>query len=236
MLANTLTPAQRILLVEDDTEIAEAIVSDMSRRGYGITHIADGRLGLAEALAGPYAMMVVDRMLPGLDGLQLLRELRRRNNYLPALFLSAMAEVDDRVAGLSAGADDYLTKPFVLAELGARVAALLRRAALSRETTLSFGPLELDLVERTLSNDGSAVSLLPKEFDLLEFLMRNPGGVISRSMLLQEVWGYRFAIETNVVDVTVGKLRRKIETPDGPRLIHNIRGIGFTLANAPIAH
>ena len=236
MLADGLIESCKILLVEDDIEIAEAIVFDLSRRGYGITHIADGRLGLAEALDGHYAMMVIDRMLPGLDGLQLIRELRQRNNYLPALFLSAMAEVDDRVDGLSAGADDYLTKPFVLAELGARVAALLRRAALSRETTLSFGPLELDLVKRTLSNNGDLVTLLPKEFDLLEYLMRNPGGVVSRTMLLQNVWGYRFAIETNVVDVTVGKLRRKIEPPDGPRLIHNVRGIGFTLANAPVTH
>lgn len=236
MLDDGLTGSHRILLVEDDIDIADAIVMDLSGRGYGITHIADGDLGLTEALAGHYAMMVVDRMLPGLDGLQLLRELRQRNNQIPALFLSAMAEVDDRVDGLSAGADDYLTKPFVLAELGARVAALLRRSALSRETSLSFGPLELDLVTRTVSIDGAVASLLPKEFDLLEYLMRNPDAIVSRAMLLQHVWGYRFAVESNVVDVTVGKLRRKIETPDGPRLIHNVRGIGFTLATMPVAH
>lgn len=231
MTSNLPSTNKKILLIEDDSEIAGSIVNELSHRGYGITHISNGQQGLAEASNGHYAMMVLDRMLPGLDGLRLLEELRQRNNQIPALFLSALGDVDDRVNGLAAGADDYLAKPFALAELGARVAALLRRAAMTRQTTLHFGPLELDLVKRQLLRDGTEISLVPREFDLLEFLMRHEGEVVTRSMLLQDVWGYRFAVETNVVDVTIGKLRRKVEPPGGRRLIHNVRGIGFTLAD-----
>lgn len=218
---------ERILLVEDDPLIAESIVDGLSKRGYGVTYVADGSQGLAEAIGGGYSVLVVDRKLPNLDGLSLVQELRRRNNPLPVLILSGLAGVDDRISGLQAGGDDYLAKPFIFAELDARVAALLRRSTMARQTELRCGSLELDLVGHVLRNHGRTTELLPREFDLLEFLMRRQGEVVTRQALLQNVWHYNFTVETNVVDVYMCKLRQKIETPDNPKFIHNIRGVGF---------
>lgn len=222
-----------VLLVEDDLEVAQAIVDALSRQGYRVRHVATGTEGLAEAARREYAMMIVDRALPGLDGLTMIEMLRRKNIPTPALVLSAFGDLESRVLGLAAGADDYLAKPFALVELSARVAALLRRSAMGRETVLRVGPLELDLIARVARKDGKAVALLPREFDLLEYLMRHPGEALSRTMLLERVWHYNFAAVTNVVDVYISKLRRKIEGPDGARLIQSVKGVGFMLTPVP---
>jgi two-component system OmpR family response regulator len=221
--------AHRLLVIEDDLEVAQTVVGEFSQRGFAVTHIVNGLEGLAEASSGTYDVMVVDRGLPELDGLRIIETLRTRNVLTPALILSASGEVNDRVLGLETGADDYLAKPFALIELTARVAALLRRRATGRETTLWSGPLELDLIDRVLRKNGTVIDLLPREFDLLEFLMRHAGTVVTRSMLLENVWHYNHATVTNVVDVYIGKLRRKIDEPGGTHLIQNVKGVGFML-------
>jgi two-component system, OmpR family, response regulator len=177
--------------------------------------------------------MIVDRMLPGLDGLEIIATLRREQLHTPVLVLSALGSVDDRVRGLRAGGDDYLAKPFALVELVARLEALLRRPVEGRETILRAGPLELDLIERSARRGGRAIDLLPREFQLLEFMMRREGQVVTRAMLLEEVWNYRFVPQTNLVDVHMGRLRRKVDGPDEAPLIHSVRGAGFTL-RAPV--
>lgn len=218
-----------LLLIEDDFETAEEIVSDFSSRGYSITHVANGLEGLKHARSNDYTLVIVDRMLPGMDGLSILQALRSEGLHVPVMVLSALGEVDDRVRGLKAGGDDYLTKPFVFAELAARVEALLRRPLLTRETMLQVGPLEMDLIDRKVHRGDRAIDLLPREFKLLEYLMRRPGQVLTRAMLLEDVWNYRFLSETNLVDVHIGKLRRKVDGPNEIPILHTIRGTGFML-------
>ncbi len=176
--------------------------------------------------------MIVDRMLPGMDGLTIIEALRQEQVRTPVLVLSALGGVAERVRGLRMGGDDYLTKPFAIIELVARIEALLRRPAESRETILRVGQLELDLIERTATRDGRAIDLLPREFRLLEYMMRRSGQLLTRAMLLEEVWNYKFVPATNLVDVHMGRLRHKVDGPGEPPMIHNVRGAGFILREA----
>jgi two-component system OmpR family response regulator len=219
----------RLLLIEDDPDIASEIISGFAAQGYAVTHTADGADGLALARSGDFDAMIVDRNLPGMDGLAIVQTLRGESITTPALFLSALGDVENRVHGLMAGGDDYLGKPFHLFELTARIEALLRRSSRAPETVLHLGPLCLDLVARKAMRGERQIELLPREFKLLEYLMRHSAQVVTRAMLLQDVWNYTFAAETNVVDVHVCKLRRKVDGPDEARMLHSIRSVGFTL-------
>ncbi len=217
----------RILLIEDDADLAGEAGAELESLGYDVTRLATAEAGLEVARAGGFNLLVVDRMLPGLDGLSLIEQLRAERLHMPVLVVSALDAVDDRVRGLKAGGDDYLTKPFALVELAARVEALLRRPADARETVLRRGALEVDLIERTVRRGGELIELLPREFRLLVYLMRRPGQLVTRDMLLEDVWHYRFLPQTNLVDVHLGKLRRKIDAPGEPSLIQSVRGAGF---------
>lgn len=216
-----------LLLVEDDTDIAREICDDLKDRGYNLVWMQDGETALANARAQPYAALILDRMLPDMDGLAVLERLREENFTVPVLVLSALGAVDDRVRGLKAGGDDYLTKPFALEELAARIDALLRRPLETRETVLRAGRFELDLIDRVARRDGADIEILPREFRLLEYLMRRPGQVVTRAMLLEDVWHYRFVPQTNLVDVHLGRLRRKIDLPDAASMIESVKGVGF---------
>ena len=222
-------PRHSILLVEDDCDLAQEIAADLATRGYNATHSADGPAALAAVRQGSFDLLVVDRMLPGVDGIELIRRLRDENVRVPVLVLSALSAVDDRVRGLKAGGDDYLTKPFAFPELAARIEALLRRPLETRETTLRVGDLTLDLIDREAARNGRRIELLPREFKLLEYLMRRPAQTVTRAMMLEDVWHYRFVPQTNLVDVHVGKLRRKIDAPGEPPMIESIWGTGFVL-------
>jgi two-component system OmpR family response regulator len=220
----------RALLVEDDAAIADFVARGLREAGFAVDHAADGEAGLTAALAGLYDVAVVDLMLPGRDGLSLIDELRRRRVATPVLILSARRSVDDRVRGLQAGGDDYLTKPFAFAELLARVQALLRRATRAPEpTTLTVEDLALDLLTRRVSRGGTAIELRPREFALLEYLMRNAGRVVSKTMILSHVWEYNFDPQTNIVDVLVSRLREKIDRPFDRKLLQTVRGVGYVL-------
>jgi two-component system OmpR family response regulator len=216
-----------ILLVEDDQSIADEVRDDLISRGYVIEHIGDGTAALRAAQARHFDLMIVDRLLPGLDGLTVIERIRALGIRTPVLVLSALSAVDDRVRGLKAGGDDYLSKPFAFLELAARVEALLRRPIEVRETVLRVGPLEMDLIDRTVRRGGRPLDLLPREFKLLEYLMRRPGQLVTRDMLLEDVWQYRFLPQTNLVDVHIGRLRRKLDAPGEPPLIQSVRGAGF---------
>ncbi|HEY1301666.1 MAG TPA: response regulator transcription factor [Stellaceae bacterium] len=223
----------KLLVVEDDRETAAYLAKGLGESGYTVDRAADGREGLFLASAGSYDAIVVDRMLPGLDGLSLLGALRAAEIRTPALILSALGTVDDRVKGLRAGGDDYLVKPFAFSELLARIEALLRRgAAVAATTRLTVGDLELDLLTRTVKRGGKALDLLPREFRLLEYLMRNAGHVVTRTMLLEHVWDYHFDPQTNVVDVHVSRLRQKIDKSFEHPLLHTVRGAGYCLRAA----
>ncbi|MEI9984671.1 MAG: response regulator transcription factor [Aliidongia sp.] len=219
----------RILLIEDDYETADEIVKDLTDHGYLVTHADTGQRGLRSARGRGFNLLIVDRMLPELDGLSIIKTLRAENIRVPVLVLSALTGVDERVRGLKAGGDDYLTKPFALSELAARVEALLRRPTDARETTLRVGPLELDLIDRVARRKAREIELLPREFKLLEYMMRRPSRVVTRDMLLERVWNYTNAPHTNLVDVHIGKLRRKIDAEGEMPLLYNVRGIGFIL-------
>ncbi|MGJ4942568.1 response regulator transcription factor [Bradyrhizobium sp. HKCCYLS1011] len=220
----------RILLIEDDTETAEAIVAELADRGFEVQWAGDGVDGLGRARASSPDAMIVDRMLPGMDGLTVIEALRKDHVRTPVLVLSALGAVDDRVRGLRMGGDDYLTKPFALVELVARIEALLRRPIDSRETILHAGPLELDLIERTARRGERRLDLLPRELRLLEYMMRRNDQLLTRAMLLEEVWNYKFVpATTNLVDVHMGRLRHKVDGPGETPLIHNVRGSGFVL-------
>ena len=219
----------RVLLIEDDAKIAQDVADELVTRGFSVASEETGPGGLASARAGGFDVLVVDRLLPGLDGLELIAELRRDNNRVPVLVLSALSAVDDRVSGLKAGGDDYLTKPFAMEELAARLEALLRRPTETRESVLRVGPIVMDLIERRVTRSGREIELLPREFRLLEYLLRRPDRVLTRDMLLEDVWRYRFIPQTNLVDVHIGKLRRKVDGPNETPLIHSIRGAGFML-------
>jgi two-component system, OmpR family, response regulator len=219
----------KVLVIEDDDGTAEEIVTDLGDRGYLLDRASDGTDGLQRARTGGWDVLVVDRMLPGLDGLSVIEALRDEGIKTPVLVLSALNAVNDRVRGLRAGGDDYLAKPFALSELAARLEALLRRPGEPRETVLRVGPLELDLLSRTARRGRRELELLPREFQLLEYMMRREGQVLTRAMLLENVWNYRFVPQTNLVDVHIGRLRRKIDSPDEPPIILSIRGAGFML-------
>lgn len=218
-----------LLIIEDDAETAAYIVRGLSELGHVVDHVADGREGLVAAGAGGYDVVIVDRRLPGLDGLQVVRMLRDAGVGTPVLFLTTMTGVDNRVEGLEAGGDDYLIKPFSFAELAARINALARRPALQREeTVLRVGSLEMDLLARTVVRDGVLIDLQPVEFRLLEYLMRNAGRVVTRTMLLERVWSFHFEPRTSVVETNISRLRSKIDKPfEGPALLQTLRGVGY---------
>lgn len=220
----------RVLVVEDDAKIASFVVKGLKQEGYGVDHARDGDTGLALVETTAYDAAVVDVMLPGLDGLSLVRRLRAARATLPVLFLSARASVEDRVRGLQAGGDDYLTKPFAFAELSARLQALIRRASRAPEATrLTASDVVLDLVARAVTVSGRPMELQPREFALLEFLLRHPGRPVTKTMILEHVWDYSFDPQTNVVDVLMSRLRSKID-PEKTR-IETLRGVGYVLKN-----
>jgi two-component system OmpR family response regulator len=219
---------RRILVVEDDPETAGQLVDSLATSGYQADLAVNGGDALSRGRSTDYAVMTIDRMLPDIDGLDVIRHLRSDGIVTPALIISALGEIDDRVRGLRAGGDDYLVKPFAFAELLARVEALARRSAtVVKETVLRVGDLELDLVSRTANRSGREIELLPREYRLLEYLVRNEGHVVSRAMLLQHVWDLHFDPTTNVIDVYVGRLRRKIDAQQSYPLIHTVRGVGY---------
>jgi two-component system, OmpR family, response regulator len=220
----------RALLVEDDATIGEFVSRGLREAGFAVDYASDGDAGLTSALERPYDVAIVDLMLPKRDGLSLIDELRRRGVTTPVLILSARRSVDDRVRGLQAGGDDYLTKPFAFAELLARVQALVRRATRAPEpTTLTLEDVTLDLLSRRVTRGGKPLDLRPREFALLEFLMRNPGRVVSKTMILSQVWEYTFDPQTNIVDVLVSRLREKLDRPFDKKLLHTVRGVGYVL-------
>ena len=220
----------KLLVVEDDRETASYLAKGLGESGYTIDRAQDGREGLFLASSGGYDAIVLDRMLPAMDGLTMLSALRAAEIRTPALILSALGSVDDRVKGLRAGGDDYLVKPFAFSELLARIEALLRRGSAAQATTaLRVADLELDLLTRSVKRCGKSVDLLPREFRLLEYLMRNAGHVVTRTMLLEQVWDYHFDPQTNVVDVHVSRLRQKIDRNFARPLLHTVRGAGYCL-------
>jgi DNA-binding response OmpR family regulator len=218
------------LLIEDDDTIAEFVARGLREAGFAVDRASDGAAGLQAALDQAYDVAVVDVMLPKRDGLSVIDELRRKGVMTPVLILSARRSVDDRVRGLQAGGDDYLTKPFAFAELLARVQALVRRASRTPEpTTLTVDDLVLDLLSRRVTRAGTAIDLRPREFALLEYLMRNAGKVVSKTMILSHVWEYSFDPQTNIVDVLVSRLRDKVDRPFDTKLIQTVRGVGYVV-------
>ena len=224
----------RILTIEDDAVTAREIVSELSASGNDVEHVADGREGLHKAMLGGYDAITLDRMLPGLDGLAVVTELRRAGIDTPVLMISALSDVDARVRGLRAGGDDYLTKPFAPDEMAARVEVLLRRRrAAAPLTLLVAGELELDLIARQARRGATTLELLPIEFRLLEVLMRHSNQVLTRTMIFESVWGYHFDPGTNVIDVHIARLRRKVDAEGQPALIRTVRGSGYMLVATP---
>jgi len=222
----------RILVIEDDASVAEFLCGGLREAGHVVDHADNGKDGLFLATTESYDAMIVDRMLPGVDGLSVVRTLRASDNDTPVIILSALGQVDDRVKGLQAGGDDYLTKPFAFSELAARLEALLRRQRGSGgapETTLTVGPLEMDLLRREVRRDGEIIELQPRDFQLLEYLMRHAGQVVTRTMLLEKVWDYHFDPQTNVIDVHISRLRSKIDKGQAQALIQTVRGAGYKI-------
>ena len=220
----------RILLVEDDVKIASFVEKGMRSAGYAVDHAADGETGLHLALTEPYDAAIVDIMLPKLDGLSLIGQIREKKINTPVIVLSARDSVDDRVKGLQTGSDDYLTKPFSFSELLARVQALIRRAGgLSEPTRLACGTLAMNLLTREVMREGKQIDLQPIEFSLLEYLLRNAGRVVSKTMIMEHVWDYNFDPQTNVVEARISRLRDKIDRDFTKKLIHTIRGVGYVL-------
>lgn len=218
----------KLLVVEDDTTTADFVARGLAEAGHHVDRLGDGADALAQAAKGGYDVLVVDRMLPGLDGLSLVKALRAAQVKTPVLFLTALGGVDDRIKGLRAGGDDYLAKPFAFGELSARVEALGRRPALRpAETVLTAGDLEIDLLKREVTRAGQKIDLLPREFSLLEHLVRRKGRVQTRTMLLEEVWDIHFDPQTNVVETHISRLRSKIDKPFDTALITTVRGVGY---------
>ncbi|MCB1697681.1 MAG: response regulator transcription factor [Pseudomonadales bacterium] len=220
----------KILLIEDDAVTRDYVLAGLAGAGHHVDAAADGVDGLAMALRGNYDAIVLDRMLPGMDGLAVLKALRAAGITFPLLFLTAIGGVDDRVEGLEAGADDYLVKPFAFSELAARLGAIARRpAALTDQNRLVVHDLEMDLLRRSVTRNGQAIELLPKEFALLEYFMRNEGRVLSRTMLLEQVWDFHFDPQTTVVETHISRLRSKIDKPFDNALLHTVKNVGYRL-------
>jgi two-component system OmpR family response regulator len=223
----------RILLIEDDAEAAAYLAKGLKEAGHVVDHAGDGGDGLFLANSERYDVAVIDRMLPGLDGLSVIQAMRANGNATPVLILSALGKVDDRVRGLKAGGDDYLVKPYAFAELLARIEALGRRGSSAQpETRLKVEDLEMDLLARTVVRSGRDIDLQPREFRLLEYLMRHAGQVVTRTMLLENVWEYHFDPQTNLIDVHISRLRQKVDKEFDQPLIHTIRGAGYTIRAA----
>ena len=227
---STSTPDMRILVIEDDADTAAYMVKGLKESGYVVDHAADGKDGMFHAMSGNYDALIVDRMLPQVDGLSIIQAIRAAGIKTPALILSALGAVDDRVKGLKAGGDDYLTKPYAFSELLARIEVMLRRGGGSAvETKLRVADLEMDLLARTVTRASQDIDLQPREFLLLEYLMRNAGHVVTRTMLLEHVWDYHFDPQTNVIDVHISRLRQKIDKGFPKPLLHTVRGAGYSL-------
>ncbi len=224
----------QLLLIEDEIEVADFIKQSLEEVGHTVCHLDNGRDGLTQALANSFDVLIVDRMLPELDGLKVVKAIRATGNQTPVLFLSALGQVDERVKGLKAGADDYLTKPFAFSELMARLEALSRRPphVQSEITELVIGSLTMDLLSRKVFRDDREITLQGKEFNLLEQLLRNQGRVMTRTMLLENVWGYHFDTGTNVIDVHMSNLRKKIDPPGSSPMLHTVRGAGYKIEAA----
>lgn len=222
--------SMKVLVIEDDAATLDYVASGLAEHGHVVDRAATGQEGLSLAAGETYDVIVVDRRLPGFDGLVIVKTIRGAGVKTPVLFLTTMGSVEDRVEGLEAGGDDYLAKPFAFSELLARLNALGRRPPLATEqTTLRVGDLEMDLVRRTVSRGGSGIELQPREFLLLEYLMRNAGRVVTRTMLLERVWDFHFDPKTSVVETHISRLRTKIDKPFGQELIHTVRGAGYSL-------
>ena len=220
----------RILIVEDDKVIASFVKKGLKEAGYAVDHAPNGEDGLHLALKEPYDLAIIDVMLPGLDGLSLISEMRKHEKDMPVIILSAKRSVEDRVRGLETGSDDYLVKPFAFTELLARIQALLRRTSHAPDATrLIVADLTMDLLTRDVTRSGSKIYLQPKEFSLLEYLMRNAGRVVSKTMIMEHVWDYNFDPQTNVVETRVSKLRDKVDKDFEKKLIHTFRGAGYVL-------
>lgn len=224
----------RLLLIEDDLAIAAFVTKGLKEAGFVIEHASDGKSGLQMALNAGYDAAVIDLMLPGLDGLRIIEDLRRRRIKLPVIILSAKRSVDERIEGLRAGGDDYLTKPFAFSELLARIQALIRRASGSPEATaITVGDLAIDLLARVVTREGRVINLQPREFSLLEYLARNAGRVVSKTMIMERVWSYNFDPQTNVVESRMSRLREKVDRGFDTPMIHTVRGMGYVLKNTP---
>ncbi|VWC54307.1 DNA-binding response regulator [Burkholderia contaminans] len=221
-----------VLTIEDDEITANEIVRELTGRGFTVEWVANGRDGMARALGSEFDVITLDRMLPVVDGLTILTTMRSVGVRTPVLMLSALGDVDERVRGLRAGGDDYLTKPFDPEEMAARLEVLLRRSQAAPapfDTTLTVGPLRLDLISRKVFRDGEEIALLPTEYRVLEYMMRNAGQTITRTMLFEAVWGYHFDPGTNLIEVHMGRLRKKIDPPDAKQMIQTVRGAGYIL-------
>ncbi len=223
------TTRANILLIEDDPELSCALIKELHRREYDVSVARTGSEGLEKAKGAHFDVLILDRMLPEVDGITIIRSLRLGRILTPILIISALETVSERIIGLEAGADDYLVKPFSFAEMGARIEALLRRPAHASRTRLQAGSLVLDLLERAAIFNGNKIELSNREFKLLEYFMERPGQLITKNMLLQQVWGYTFMPQTNVVDVHISRLRQKLEVYQGAPLITNKRGQGYVL-------
>ena len=221
-----------LLLAEDDDELAGSLIARFREVGYATEHVSDGRLALAAAMERDYSALIIDRMLPGMDGLSLMKELRRRAKTTPAIYLTTMAGIDDRVQGLEAGGDDYLVKPFEFVELLARVRAITRRSEGAQPSRLVAGTLEMDLVQRSVRREGQLIELVPQEFRLLEYLMRNANRAVTRKMLLENVWDIHFDPHTNVVESHVSRLRARLNQQFAADPIQTVRGVGYRLLAA----
>ena len=220
----------RILVIEDDSTVSQYIFSGLQSSGHDVTIANEGLKGLSVATKEKFDAMVVDRMLPGMDGLTLIETIRKAGNSTPVLILSALSDVDDKVQGLKAGGDDYLTKPFAFLELLARIEALVRRSSIQEDTTtLQVDDLYIDLISRKVFRHDLEIKLKPREFQLLEYMMRNTGQIVTRAMLLQAVWNYHFDPQTNVIDVHISRLRQKIDKDFSVNLIRTVRGVGYVL-------
>ncbi|MEW6609307.1 MAG: response regulator transcription factor [bacterium] len=220
----------RLLLIEDDKKIASFILKGLKEAGFAVDHATDGEDGLHLALHEPYDVVIVDLMLPMIDGLTLIDNMRKSKVNTPVLILSAKRSIEDRVKGLQTGSDDYLTKPFAFAELLARIQALIRRASGTTEpTSLTVGALRMNLLTHEVIREGKKIDLQPREFSLLEYLMRNQGRIVSKTVLMEHVWDYNFDPQTNVVEVRISKLRDKVDREFSKKLIHTVKGVGYVL-------